>query len=267
MVEPRIAEIIDLDRYPLDQPASDGYRSLMTDEQAALRDRALFSLGGFVRPEMIAPMAREIEDLVPVAVRYDKPRITYFDADSALPPDHVHNQAHPCRYHQVLNYQIGNDSPLRRIFNWQPLAEFLRQLCGYQTFYRSECPHLALSAKIAGEGDTDGWHFDTNDVVFSLLLQAPEAGGSFEYAPHLRTREDERYHAVADVIADPGTHAIEAPLSIGDLTVFFGDLSFHRVTPVKGHRRRVVALFCYDHRPGTVFSASYIRTLQKGLPH
>lgn len=261
-----IGDIIDLTRYPLDRPNDPRYRALMDEGRRALKARGLFSLKGFVRPGIVAPMARELEDLVPLAVRYDKPRVAYLAPDPNLPQDHIHNLAHACSYHQVLNYQIANDSPLRAIYSWEPLTAFLRQLCGYNTFYRSECPHLALSAKIAGDGDTDGWHYDTNDVVFSLLLQAPEGGGVFEYAPFLRTKEDERYDAVARVVADPATHALRAPIEVGDLTVFFGDLSYHRVTPVEGERRRIVALFCYDERPGMVFSAPYIRELQQGLP-
>jgi len=173
---------------------------------------------------------------------------------------------HRCSYNQVLNFQIANDSLLRRMYYWQPLTDFLRELCGYDSFYRSDCPHLALSSKIAGDGDTDGWHYDSNDVVFSILLQAPEAGGYFEYAPHIRSDADENYAGVAAVIADPEQHAARPAMELGDLTIFKGDLSLHRVTPVQGSRRRIVALFCYDQQPGTSFSQGYINELEQGLP-
>ena len=166
----------------------------------------------------------------------------------------------------MLNHQIGNDSPLRQIYYYQPLTEFLRELCGFEQFYRSDCPHLALSAKIARDGDTDGWHFDTNDVVFSLLLQAPEAGGVFEYAPFLRSQDNENYSGVARVVADPRNEAQRPTMGLGDFNVFMGDLSLHRVTPVHGARHRIVALFCYDQRPGQVFDQSYIEELRRYLP-
>ena len=66
------------------------------------------------------------------------------------PEDHPRSQLHRSSYNQVLNYQIANNSALRQIFYWQPLTDFLRQLCGFDSFYRSDCPHLALSAKLAG---------------------------------------------------------------------------------------------------------------------
>ncbi len=261
-----IGQIIDLERYPFHEPESPRLKSLMARGRSALEREALFSLEGFVRPEMIAPMAQEMERLAAKATRYDSPRIAYLDPDPAFADDHPRNQLHSCAYHQVLNYQISNASPLRRIYYWQPLTDFLGKLCGYDSFYRSDCPHLALTSKIAGDGDTDGWHFDTNDVVFSLLLQAPEAGGEFEYAPHLRSETDERYDAVEAVIADPDRLAVRPPMAVGNLTVFKGDLSLHRVTPVRGARKRIVALFCYDRAPGMTFVQGYIEELQSRLP-
>ncbi|MEM1197993.1 MAG: hypothetical protein AAGI06_01680 [Pseudomonadota bacterium] len=261
-----IGQIIDLDRYPFHKPGSPQLESLMTRGKAALERDALFCLEGFVRPNMIAPMAAELERLVPRAIRYESERIAYLEEDPDLPADHPHNLTHPCSYHQVLNYQIANDSPLRRIYYWQPLTDFLGELCGYDSFFRSDCPHLALTAKIAGEGDTDGWHYDSNDVVFSLLLQAPEAGGAFEYAPHLRSETEERYDALAAVLADPKQLAIRPEMGVGNLVVFKGDLSLHRVTPVEGNRNRVVALFCYDRAPGTAFAQSYIDELHERMP-
>ena len=263
-----IRKIIDLDRYPIDQPGTEAYRRLLEDGRRALEGAALFSMTRFVRPAAIDTMAHELQARVPESVRYDRQRSAYVygEGDSGLVPDHPRAQKHLCRYHQVLNYQIGNDSPLRRIYYYQPLTDFLRELCGFQRFYRSDCPHLALTSKIAGEGDTDGWHFDTNDVVFSLLLQEPEAGGEFEYAPFLRSKDDENYAGVARVVADPQNEARRPAMGLGDFNVFMGDLSLHRVTPVCGGRNRIVALFCYDQRPGQVFDQAYIEELKGYLP-
>ncbi len=264
-----IGTIIDLETYPVDRPGDPAYESLLAAGQAALRDKALFSMPGFIRADAVTEMAAELDRLLPRSCRYDRPRSPwdYGDPEASWPQDHPRASKHPCAYNQVLNYQIGNDSPLRCVYFWEPLAQFLRRLCGYDSFYRSECPHLALSSKIAGEGDTDGWHYDSNDVVFSILLQAPEAGGVFEYAPYIRSESDENYAGVAELFANPEGRALRPGLEPGNLTVFKGDLSMHRVTPVNGGRRRIVALFCYDQKPGTNFSQAYIEELEQGLPN
>ena len=54
-------------------------------------------------------------------------------------------------------------------------------------------------------------------------------------------------------------------MDVGNPTVFQGDLSMHRVTPVVGRRQRIVALFCYDRNPGTVFAQSYIEELTQNM--
>lgn len=261
-------QIIDLENYPVDQAGTTRYRELLAEGREALDEVALFSMPGFIRPEIVRRMARELDQLVMVSSRYDQNRNAYAYGldDPGRAAGHPHDRLHKCAYNQVLNYQIPNDSPLRQVYFWQPLTDFLGQLCGYDSFYRSDCPHLALTSKIAGDGDTDGWHYDSNDVVFSILLQAPEAGGVFEYAPYIRSESDENYDDVTRLFDDPETQARRPDMAPGNLTVFKGDLSMHRVTPVVGTRRRIVALFSYDRKPGTTFDQTYIRQLSEGLP-
>lgn len=261
-----IACIIDIDRYPLHQPGTAAFDSLLAKGREALASDALFSLQGFIQPDATERMARELEARLPWATRYEAMGSSYGGDNRSWPEEHPRRAKHAFRYHQVLNYQISNDSPLRKVFCWEPLREFLRQLMGYETFHRSECPHLALTSKLAGEGDTDGWHFDGNDVVFSVLLRAPEGGGLFEYVPNIRNDTDEHYDDVASVFAGDRTRVRVAQLAVGDLNVFQGNQTLHRVSPVEGARKRIVGLFSYDRRPGTNFGEGYIATLRKRTP-
>ena len=105
---------------------------------------------------------------------------------------------------------------------WEPLRLFVRDVFGVPALYRSQCPHLALTLKIEGEGDIDNWHYDSNDGVVSILLKNADEGGNFEYAPYLRSEADERYDWVARVLADPETHAIRHRAAPGDFMLFNG---------------------------------------------
>ena len=258
-----ISEIVDLDRYPLHRPESKTTIDLLQEGRNALASNALFSLSGFVRPEATAFMAAELEARLPWASRYESMNNAYGYDEQEWPEGHPRTKTSLFRYHQILNYQISNNSPLRKVYCWEPLREFLRRLMGYETFHRSECPHLALTSKIAGEGDTDGWHFDGIDVVFSLLLRAPEQGGQFEYVPNIRTDLNQNYDHVAAVLAGNRELVRVAKLAVGDLNVFQGDQTLHRVSPVVGNRRRIVGLFSYDRRPGTNFGETYISQLRE----
>ncbi|MEM7169808.1 MAG: hypothetical protein AAF530_06535 [Pseudomonadota bacterium] len=162
-------------------------------------------------------------------------------------------------YAQLRNYQISTECLLRQLYMWEPLGGFVRDIFGVQALYRSQCPHLALSLKIEEEGDIDNWHYDSNDGVISILLRNADEGGDFEYAPYVRSEEDERYDRVAQVLADPETHAIRRHAGPGDFTLFNGRLSLHRITPVGPTTTpRVVALLCWDQSPDQIHEQSYI---------
>ena len=178
---------------------------------------------------------------------------------NSLPEDHPRNAGHFCSYRQVLNHQISNCSDLRTIYSWPALTEFLRRILQVDSLYQSVCPHMALTMHLAREGDENGWHFDGNDFVVSLLLQEPGQGGEFEYAPNVRSKTDERYDAVSQLIDDPDQYAQRPVLEPGTLTLFKGDLSLHRVRPIgETNRPRIIAVFSYDEQPGHVFPQDYI---------
>ena len=124
--------------------------------------------------------------------------------------------------------------------------------------------------KAAFEGDTDGWHYDPNDGVVTLLLQAADTGGEFEYAPNIRNDEDQNYAGVKRLFQDPDAEGKRLSQSAGTFTFFNGKHSMHRVKPVgKTTKPRLVAIFSYDQRPDQVFGQYYIEmlhTLPQGAP-
>ena len=263
-----LGDVIDLTRYPIDQPDSEEGQALMARCRALLGERALCALPGFVHHAAATGMAREAEALAPDAFRYNRARIAYEYCDQDWPTGHPRTITHPCRYHQLLNYQIPNDSPVRDIYLYEPLREFLRRVLGYEALHRSACPHLALTIQIADPGDCNGWHFDGNDAVFSLLLQQPEAGGAFEYVPYIRSATEENYAAVAATIADPESHASRPEIGVGTFTLFKGDESLHRVTQVdaKSTKRRIIALFSFDRTANQIYQQQYIDELRGCTP-
>ena len=72
-----IKQIIDLDRFPVDDPQNPGYDNLIKRGQEALASRALFSLEQFLRPQAITLMAEELRKLLPVSCRYEQNRNAY----------------------------------------------------------------------------------------------------------------------------------------------------------------------------------------------
>ena len=159
---------------------------------------------------------------------------------------------------------FGDDSPLRALYEWDALLEFVRRALRRETLHRYADPLGALNVAVMSDGDELAWHFDQTDFVVSIALQRPETGGEFECAPFTRTDEDERYEVVARCLAG----AADAPTTVlefepGTLMLFEGRHSLHRVTPIGGPTPRHVALLGYDTHPG-VRSTELLQLIRYG---
>ena len=261
--------IIDLDRYPLHEPDSPALVALIARCRSELDATCAAGLPDFIRPEAIARLATEATALLPNSYRFvGEPRVTYFDPDPAAEGDpvamDVRAREHANANNQILNYQIPNNSDLRVMFLWPPLREFIAKVRRVPVLYPSQCPHLALTYKVAFEGDNDGWHYDPNDGVVTLLIQSPDGGGEFEFAPNIRSRQDENYLGVQRLLDDPDTHGTRLTLAPGTLTFFNGRNSMHRVRPVgKTSQPRIVGIFSFDQSPDQAFGQGYIDKLHQ----
>ena len=263
-------KLIDLDQYPIDRLNSKAGQLLVARCRSDLDDCAAATLPSFIRQAEIANLVEEAESLVQVAHRYDGDSVTFYEEDDIGCSDTdslesvVRSARHPNRYCQILNYQIPNHSDLRAIYLWPPLTEFIRQVLNVEQLFLSQCPHLALTMKVAYEGDTDGWHYDPNDGVITLVLQTADNGGEFEYAPNIRNKIDQNYAGVDRLFKSPDIEATRLALEPGTFTFFNGRHSMHRVRPVGSTRQpRIVSIFSFDQRPDHFFAQSYIDKLRR----
>ncbi len=260
--------LIDQTRYPFHNLDDSAGQALVNRCQADLAEQAICVLPGLIPETLRRQMVREAIAVAHLGHYYDRPRRAYvYDDPDSYPPGHPRGVTHPNRYRQVLNHHIPNDSLLRRLFLWPAMTDFVRRALGLERLYTSACPHLALTLQFAGEGDTNGWHYDPNDGVVTLLLQAPDAGGGFEYAPYIRgTGDDEsaqNYPGVRALLDDPTGRAQCPRIAPGSLTLFNGSRSLHRVAPVGPTKQpRIIAIFSYDQSPDMVFSQGYIDHLR-----
>ena len=109
-----------------------------------------------------------------------------------------------------------------------------------------------VQATRAGEGLN--WHFDRSEFTTTILLQAPEVGVELENRKDLRTPDNLNDDGVEAVLngSDPEIKRI-AP-EPGAPNVFRGVNTPHRVVPVEGETKRVIAIFSYFEVPGVAFS-------------
>lgn len=245
-----VHDLIDLDRYPIADLAGRAGRNLIARCRADLKSEGAANLDGFVRPDAIASLVREAEALLPEAlVKRQRRNIYVRPIDESWPQDHPGHRLMPGGSAQIAYDQIPEDAAVRRLFLWDALTDFIAAALGKRKLYRFADPFQALNLIYLREGEGSPWHFDHNDSTVTLLLQAPEAGGEFEYVPFLRGKDDENFAGVRRLL-DSDRANVRVPVrSSGTLTLFLGEFSAHRVVPVRGKRARITAIMTYDEKP------------------
>ena len=210
---------------------------------------------GFVRPAALAAFIDDARRLAPLAHHSGGLGTVYLGLpDESFPADHPQQWLGPYSVGAVAYDLFPADSPIRQLYEWTPLLEFVAALLGLDAIYRYADPLGALNLAVMTDGEELQWHFDQTDFVVSLALQDSDDGGDFEVVPQIRTPDDERYDAVARVLAGDDDGVITLPMTPGTLLVFAGRNSLHRVSPIHGETPRLVALFGYDTKPGTMSS-------------
>jgi hypothetical protein len=249
------AELVDLERYPVLRPEADAYRRVVAHARQQLREKGAAELEGFVSPAGVDVLARDADALAVRAHASGGQGTAYLEfPDFSLPADHprLHFADYAVR---AVAYDITPlDSPLRLLYEWDPMKDLIEAVLDRGPIYRYADPFGALNLAVMGEGEQLQWHFDQTDFVVSLAIQSAEAGGDFEVAPRLRSADDEHYDDVAAVLSGDHTRVETLPMRPGTLLVFEGRYSLHRVSPIKGSRWRHVGLLAYDTQPGTVGS-------------
>jgi len=249
------ADLVDLERFPLLDPESEASRHVIAKARRQLAESGAAELEGFLSPAGIAALARDADELAARAHSSRGQGTAYLEfPDFSLPPDHP--RLHFADYAvSAVAYDITPlDSPLRRLYEWDPMKDLIEAVLERGSIYRYADPFGALNLAVMGEGDQLQWHFDQTDFVVSLAVQSAEHGGDFEVVPRIRSARDERYDDVAAVLSGDRTRVEILPMRPGTLLVFEGRYSLHRVSPIEGSRWRHVGLLAYDTKPGTMGS-------------
>lgn len=267
-MDTELASLVDLGRYPLADPAA--FAPVLADCRRQLSAEGFVSLPGFLHPRAAAAMAAEVLAAVPRAYRREKLFSAYdeeSEKDRLLPESHPRRRRHLNRQYVVTTDVLPPRGLLASLYNEDVLTARIADILGLPALHRLADPIMSCTATVMSDGDTHGWHFDLNEFVVSILLQAPAAGGTFEFAPDIRSADDENYAAVA-ALMDGGSAALRSVrVEAGTLLIFRGRRALHRVSPVLGKTPRVIALFSYDLVPGVTYSSEvYMRVVGRTGP-
>lgn len=248
-------DIVNLERYPLSLPHESAYQRAVTGAREALQQNGCAVLREFVRPSALARMVSESGELRQKAWFSSSPFSPY--PPHRPPPLGEWPPGHPrgasfTRTNRYVAYDNMMSSVTRKLYDWEHLTSFIRDCVGVDELHHSGDPFGACTFSIQESGEAVPWHFDFSPFVVTLLIRAPEEGGRFQYVHNLRSEDDEEYERVAAVMAGDGDRVVDLDLQVGDLQLFEGRYSMHRVTEPRGLRWRCVALYTYREEPNVM---------------
>jgi hypothetical protein len=244
-------DVLDLENYPLDRPDSAEYEALIASCRRDMAAHGLFNLPGFVRPDAVLQAARDIESRSARAYTHERRHNVYFkDTVAGLPADHGALMRFATVHHTLCDDQL-RDTLVHEIYEWEPLAVFLARVLDKPRLFLMRDPLARVNVMRYESGEALNWHFDRSLFTTTLLVQA---GGEFEYRSNLRSDADPNYEGVAELLRGCDRDIRVNPLAAGTLNVFAGKNTLHRVSPVRGQRDRLVAVFSYYERPDVMFN-------------
>ena len=144
---------------------------------------------------------------------------------------------------------MNDNSDLLILYESDHLLNFVSDCLNVSPIFKWDDPLARCTYSIMNKNHYFPWHFDGNDFTLSLLIQKAEKGGLFEYAPDLRSKDNENFEEVTKVLKGDRKRVKSLDLKPGDLQIFKGRFSMHRVTKIEGKTSRYIALPCYVKDP------------------
>ena len=244
------ARIVNLECCPIaDLDSPEGAVFARSARKRFLED-GLCLVPGFIRPDAFKILAEEANGCIGDAWFCRSTHNVYLaEASPELPAGDAATRQERTFVGSIPYDRIGEDASLRRLYLWEPLKDFVGAVLGEPRLHRFADPLGACSVNVYVDGGEHGWHFDESEFSVSVMVQAPESGGAFEYVPRIRGRRDER--SIVGAVLDGDRRRVrELPFTAGTLLIFAGRETLHRVTGVGGARPRLVPVLAYAERPG-----------------
>ena len=244
-------DFINLKTYPIGADSPERV-ALLESVRADLERDGCAVLKGFLTADGVAALTAEAESVSEQGYRSFNRTNAYFTKDDPdLPADHPKRQFFDRSNAFIPADNFSPDGALRQIHDFEGFDAFIQACLQEENFYRYADPLADVIVNMAEEGEGFPWHFDTNNFTVTLAIQNAESGGAFEYAPAIRA-ETENFDEVGRVLRGQSDRVKVLELEPGDLQLFRGRYSLHRVAPLKGQRRRYVAIFSYVEEPNMV---------------
>lgn len=250
-----IADIVDLKLWPVDRLDSVEGQTLVETCRTSLARDGMFNLEGFLRPEAIERILTGVKPtLENESFLHARTHNIYFRKSvEGLPDDHPILRQFETSNNTICADQFL-DNDLFQLYQWEPFRVFLAAAMNKPVLYPMDDMLACANVMSYRDGQALNWHFDRSEFTTTLLLQAADSGGDFQYSQDLRSDDDPNYEGVLRLLKGQDRNLRTLELKSGTLNVFRGKNTPHRVTPVRGEGQRIMSVFSYFEQPGVSFS-------------
>lgn len=246
-----VDRLVDLKHYQITSLESDACRQLIASAREQLQVDGCVRFSQFIRAEYLQQLSAETETLAPLAL-FSREEYTPY----GTPPDESFVAGHPRRNtHRTTSGNVTRDlipetTLIQQLYHSPVFQAFVAECLQSNEIYPFRDPMRGLIINAMPHDTTLGWHFDANEFIVSLMTRHADAGGEFEYCPNIRSPGNENYDAVQAVLDGERELVKVLDLQVGDIQIFKGRFSMHRVAHTVGQRHTVI--FGYSREPGYI---------------
>ena len=265
----RLKSIVDLEKYPIYDLNSPKIKNLIKRCKEELDQYSCSTISNFILPKSLKIMNSELEkqlDEVYMSKESINPYL-YAEDDVSLPKDHP-KRNFMNRYNGYLNSDcFPKNSEMKYLYETDELLKFISACLGVSPIYRWADPLACHAYNVMNPKGILPWHFDSCEFTLSIMIQKPEKGGIFEYCPNIREPGNENFDEVKKVLNGDRTRVQQLKLEPGDLQIFKGRFTLHRVTEVEGEKSRYMCIPAYVLDPWRVNTPEHSKAIYgKVLP-
>lgn len=255
-------DLVDTAKYPFTDPGGPAWQEIVARTRQELREVGCSVLHDFIRPDAQETLRAECAAAAPHAyAKVERVNAYNIPLDMPLPDDHPGRVIMERGNAFVARDKIPATAIIQQLYGSTVFQRFVADCFDQPRLHELADPLAGLVLNVISAGRAHPWHFDTNEFTVSMLTQAADGGGIFEYCPNIRSAGDEHLDDVAAVLAGRSDLVRRLDLRPGDLQLFMGRFSLHRVSEVSGSVARHTAIFAYSERPGVMGSPERTRQL------
>ena len=225
-----------------------------------LKKKGILIFRNFINYKGIKKIEEESIKLKPKSFKSSSEYNVYIlPYDSKFPKNSARNRVMKTTKRCIPNDLISKNSSLFEIYNSKTIKKFYCDILNVNKLYPYYDPLSSININYYNNGDGLGWHFDNSDFTITLLVKNCLKGGDYEFFNKIRYNNGNEDYEVITEILDEKIKGQKVESQIGDLMIFKGKESIHRVAKVI-NGERILITFNYNINEGISLSEESRKT-------